>query len=451
MTPTFEPGAWRARLFAAVLGVVALTLAALPRSALAIDIQRFTTPGGVHVWLVEESTVPLITVNFAWRGGAAQDDPERPGIANLLSAMLDEGAGEMDARGFQERMEALAMRMSFDAGRDAFFGEFRTLVETRDEAFDMLRLAVNEARFDSDALERMRERILTGIRDNEANPRNVMARTFANAVFGNHPYGRAVEGTADSVAAITADDLRAYVERVFARDNLTISVVGAIDEKTLTPLIDSVFGGLPNGARLAGIPDAIIPDKPFERSAELDVPQTVIQFGRIGMMRDDPDFIPAFVMNHILGGGAFSSRLYEEVREKRGLAYSVYSYLRPMDHSALILGGVATANPRAGEAIEVVREEIRRMAQEGPTEEELASAKAFLKGSYALRFDTGDKISGQLLMVQLEELGHEYFSNRNDLIEAVTIDDVRRAAERVLGDGEVFVITVGQPVAGSGG
>ncbi len=451
MTDVSPLRAGHARWIAAWFGFFVLAIAALPRPALAIDIQRFTTPGGVHVWLVEEATVPLITVNFAWRGGAAQDDAARPGIANLLSAMLDEGAGDLESRAYQKRMEALAMRMSFDAGRDAFFGEFRTLVETRDEAFEMLRLALNEPLFEADALERMREQILTGIRDNETNPRNIMARTFSTVVFGDHPYGRAVEGTAESVAAITADDLRGYVARVFARDNLTISVVGDIDQATLTPLIDAVFGGLPASADLAAVPDIAVPAEPFVHSTELNVPQTTIQFARPGLMRDDPDFIPAFVLNHILGGGAFSSRLYEEVREKRGLAYGVYSYLYPLDHAALFVGGLATRAERADEAIAIVREEVRRMAQEGPTEEELAGAKAFLKGSYALRFDTGNKISGQLLMVQMEKLGHEYFTNRNDLIEAVTIEDVRRAAERLLGDGEVFIVTVGQPVDGSDG
>ncbi|MCC0015873.1 MAG: insulinase family protein [Rhodobiaceae bacterium] len=434
-----------------VAAVFALVSLAHPRSAAAVEIQRFTTSAGINVWLVEEATVPLITLNFAWHGGAAQDAPGKAGTARFLTYMMDEGAGDMNAKAYQERMEALAMRMSFNAGRDAFYGELRTLVETRDDAFEMLRLAINETRFDADAFARMRDQILTGLRDEENDPDTILARTWSEAVFANHPYGRPVEGTIDSVSAIAADDLRDYKDRTFARENLVIGVVGAIGRETLEPLIDKVFGGLPLEPELARIPDAIIPDASFLRLAELDVPQTVIQFARPGLLRDDPDFIPAYVLNHILGGGSFSSRLYDEVREKRGLAYSVYSYLYPLDHAGLFVGGLATRAERAQEAVDIVRTEIARMADDGVTEEELASAKAFLKGSYALRFDTGDKIAGQLVQIQLEDLGADYIDKRNAMIEAVTMGDLKRAARRLLGDGKVFVVAVGRPTLKTGG
>lgn len=430
---------------ALALSLLAFVCILIPRTASAVEIQRFTTPGGINVWLVEENTVPLITMNFAWRGGATQDPGGKAGVASFLTVMMDEGAGDMDSRAFQEREEALAMRMSFNAGRDTLYGEFRTLVETRDESFEMLRLAINEARFDEAAFARMREQILTGLRDSENDPQTILGRAWGEAVFSNHPYGRPVDGTVDTVSEITIGDLRDYRARIFARDNLVIGVVGAIDQKTLAGLVDEVFGGLPLNAQLTKIPDAIIPDKPFLRTAELDVPQTVIQFGRPGLLRDDADFIPAYVLNYILGGGSFSSRLYEEVREKRGLAYSVYSYLYPLDHAGLFVGGLATRAERAQEAIDIVRSEITRMAKDGPTEEELASAKAYLKGSYALRFDTGDKIADQLVQIQLENLGYDYFDKRNAMIEAVTMEDLKRAAKRLLDGGDVFVIAVGRP------
>ncbi|MFN0262573.1 M16 family metallopeptidase [Tepidamorphus sp. 3E244] len=433
----------------ALATVLAGGLLALP--AQAVEIQRFQTPGGIQVWLVEENTVPLITVNFAWRGGAAQDPSGKPGVSNFLTVMMDEGAGTLDAREFQEREELLAMRMSFNAGRDAYYGEFRTLVETRDEAFEMLRLAINEPRFDDDAFQRMREQLLSGLRDEETDPGTILSRTWGNAVFGNHPYGQPVDGTLASVGAISVEDLRAFRDRNFARDNLVVGVVGAIDKDTLAEKIDSVFGGLPHNAQLKPIPDAVLPDNAFLQLAELDVPQTSIQFGRPGLLRDDPDFIPAYVLNHILGGGSFSSRLYEEVREKRGLVYSVYSYLYPLDHAGLFVGGLGTGAERAQEAVDLVRSEVARMVEDGPTEDELAQAKAFLKGSYALRFDTGDKIAGQLVQLQLEELGADYFDKRNDMIEAVTMEDVQRAATRLLGNGDLFFVAVGRPTIKSGG
>lgn len=427
-----------------VLAVATLATAAV-RPASAIEIEKVVSPGGIEAWLVSEATVPLVSMQFAFDGGAVQDPAGEPGVANLVSVLLDEGAGEIRSSEFQEKLETLAIELSFDAGRDAFYGEMQTLTENLDEAAELLRLAITEPRFDEDAIDRMKVQTISGLRRELQDPDAVAGRLWSSTVFGDHPYGRPVKGTVETVAAIDATDLRAYRDRVFARDTLKVAVVGDIDAARLAPLLDEIFGGLAAKAELAPIPEATLPDGGMRKVVEMEIPQTVIQFGRPGLKRDDPDFIPAFVVNHILGGGAFSSRLYQEVREKRGLSYSVYSYLYPLDRAALIAGGAATRNDRAAESLAVIDEEIRRMAMDGPSAEELEKAKRYLKGSYPLRFDTSTKIARQLVEIQRDELGIDYINKRNDLIDAVTIEDARRVAGRLLGDGSLYVTMVGRP------
>lgn len=433
----------------AMLATVAMATSLTLTTALpvhAVEIERVVSPGGIEAWLVSEPAVPLVSMQFAFEGGAAQDPADRPGVANLVSSLLDEGAGDIRAAEFQEQLETLAIELSFDAGRDAFYGEARTLTENLDEAMRLLRLALTEPRFDEDAVARMKAQIEAGLRREAQDPDAVAGRLWSRIVFGeDHPYGRPVKGTLETVPAITAGDLRDYHGRVFARDRLKIAVVGDIDAARLGPLLDAVFGGLAATADLVPVPEASLPAGDLTEIVEMEIPQTIIQFGGPGLKRHDVDFVPAYVVNHILGGGSFSSRLYQEVREKRGLSYSVYSYLYPLDRAALFVGGAATRNDRAAESLQIIRDELARMAEEGPSEEELEKAKRYLKGSYPLRFDTSGKIARQLVEIQREDLGFDYINIRNDQIEAVGIEDARRAARRLLDEGGLFVTLVGKP------
>jgi zinc protease len=350
-----------------VAGGMMLVLSALAANpAKAIDIQRITTPLGIEVWLVEENTLPLIAMNFAFRSGATQDPADMPGVANFLSGMLTEGAGDLNAEGFQTRLEELAVRMSFSASRDVFSGSLRTLSEQRDEAFGMLALALNAPRFDADAVERLRGQVEASIRRDLSNPNAIAGRAWSETLFPGHPYGRPVDGTMDSVATIDADALRNYHRRTLARGNLVVGVVGDISAEELKPLIDKAFGQLPEQPDFLEIANVDLPAEGFRQDIERPLPQTIIQFGMPGLERDDPDFIPAFVLNHILGGGSFTSRLWHSVREERGLAYSVYSYLNPMDYAALWAGGTATSTEQAEKALEIIRDEIAVLPKTGP-------------------------------------------------------------------------------------
>jgi zinc protease len=432
---------------ALTLAVWALAAGILP--AQAAKIERVVSPGGIEAWLVREPTVPLIAMEFAFRGGANQDPEIKPGVAYMVSSLLDEGAGPLDATAFQKQMADNAIELRFRAQRDDFMGSLRVLTDRKDTGFDLLRLALTEPRFEQDPLERVRAQILSGLRRETTNPNDIASRLWWRTAFPRHPYGRPLNGTLESVPLVAPDDLKDYVKRVFARDRLKIGVVGDIDPATLGAMLDRVFGALPAKGELATVPPAE-PEAVGRRIfVELDVPQAVLSFGGAGIARKDPDFIPAFIVNHILGGGSFTSRLYREVREKRGLAYSVYSYLLPLDETALFMGSTATRADRADETLNLIEAEIRRLAGDGPTEQELTDSKSYLQGSYALNFDTSTKIAGQLVQIQLDNLGIDYPDRRNSLIEAVTLADVKRVAKRLLDRG-ILATVVGRPQAPKG-
>ncbi len=433
-------GAARAGAFGVCLAVLG---AALPAGA--VDIQRVESPGGIEAWLVEEHSIPIIAVEIAFDGGGALDPRGKEGLANLLSGLLDEGAGDLDSQAFQGRLEELAIRLGFDSYRDTFWASLKTLTENRDEAFALLGLALTAPRFDTDAVERVRGQVLSGLRRDAEDPDEIAGRKFLATAFPYHPYGRPGRGTPESVAAITAEDLHGAVAQRFAAANVTVGVVGDIDPETLGLLLDRTLGGLPARARTATIAETRPAPVASISVVRKPVPQSVVRFGMPGLKRSDPDFYAAYLMNHVLGGGSFTSRLYGEVREKRGLAYSVYSYLSTLDRAGLVAGGVASANERVAEAIEVIRGELSRLREEGITEDELRDAKTYINGAYPLRLDSNTSIARSLVAIQLEDLGIDYMDRRSSYIDAVTTEDIRRVARRLIRPDELIIVVVGDP------
>ena len=441
------PGAWLPTATTRLAAALLLSIATPAAQASDMKLERVTSPGGIEAWLVESHANPLIAMRFAFRGGATQDDKGKEGLAYFVSAMMDEGAGDLDALAFQERAQGLAMRMDFDASRDVMLGNLQTLTVNKDAVFDLARLALTKPRFDADATERVRAQILAGLKFDEHDPETVASLAWDRLAFRGHPYGRPIKGTLQSIAAISRDDLKSYVDRMFARDKLVISVVGDIDAATLGQALDHIFGPLPAQSELAAVADANPPLGPTQEIIEMDVPQSVAQFGHRGIARKDGDFIAAYVLNYVIGGGGFSSRLMEEVREKRGLAYSVHSNLYPYEHGAIFVGNVATKNEEVGQSLEVIESELRRVAEQGPTAEELTNAKSYLTGAYALRFESSSSIASQLLAIQIEDLGIDYVNRRNKLVEAVTLEDIKRVAKRLIEADRLITTIVGKPVA----
>jgi len=411
----------------------------------AVSVERVVSPGGVEAWLVQDHSNPIIDMEIAFRGGAAVEAPARPGLAHMVSGLLDEGSGPYDSQTFQAKLEDLAVELSFDAGRDTFRGHLKTLADKRDTAFGLFRLALTQPRFDKEPVERIRGQIQAGLAHQRQSPEHVAALEWFKTAFAGHPYAQPTDGTPDSIKVITADDLRGYVRSHLARDVLVVSVVGDITAAQLAPLLDTTFAALP--ARAAAVQVAeIAPKAPGGVTViARDNPQSVATFGAQGLKRADSDWYAAYVMNYILGGGGFSSWLTEEVREKRGLAYSVYSYLQPMTHAGVIVGGVATENARLAESIALIKEQFARMRDQGPSEQQLNDAKTYLVGSFPLQLDSTTGVANLLTAVQLDHLGIDYLDRRNALIGAVTLDDVKRVARRLLDPAALSFVVVGKP------
>jgi zinc protease len=359
--------------------------------------------------------------------------------------LLDEGAGDLDAEAFHRALDDHAIRLSFKAERDDFGGHLQTLSRHTAKAFELAALAVNAPRFDVEPLERVRGQVNAMLKRESKDPDAMAAQAWRRAAWPGHPYSRASRGELGEVDAVTREDLVAMHKKLLARDTLKIAVVGAIDATTLGGYLDAVFAGLPQKAALTPVPAIEVSGLGQRIVVDFDVPQANIRFGRPGLARRDPDYISAMVVNHILGGGSFTSRLFQEVREKRGLTYSVYSTLTTADSSPSLIGATSTKNERAGEALAVIEAECHRLALEGPTEDELDKAKKFIIGSYALRFDTSTKIAGHLQQLQREGFDAGYLDRRNAEVAAVTLEDARRVAKRLIADGRLLVAIVGRP------
>jgi zinc protease len=424
------------------LGILVFAAATPAR---AVEVQRVVSPGGIEAWLVEDHTLPIIALSFSLPGGAATDPAGKEGLANMVSGLLDEGAGDLDSQTFRRRLEDQSISLGFSASQDTFSGNLRTLTRNRDEAFDLFRLALTEPRFDDEPIERIRAQILTGIASAQNDPGDIARRTFWSANFPDHPYGRRSRGVPESVSAITKTDLVTFVRRRLARADMAIGIAGDISAVELAPLLDSTFGALPERSEAFTIAEGEPAALGEVFVVEHDVPQSTIVFGHRGLPRDDPDYYAAYLLNHVLGGGSFTSRLYEEVREKRGLAYSVYSYLLPLDHTALWLGGAATENGAVGQSIEVIRAEWERLRETAITEEQLTAARDNITGSFALRFSNTAAIANMLTAIQRQDLGIDYINERNGFFDAVTLEDVRRVAQKLLDPKALTIVIVGKP------
>jgi zinc protease len=415
-------------------------------SAQAMNIQKVVSSKGIEAWLVEDHTLPLLALQFGFPGGTSQDRAGKEGVAYFVSGMMDEGAGDLKSEAFQERVEDLAIDFSFDASRDAFTGGLKTLTKNRGEAFRLLKLALTQPRMDQDAVDRVREQITASIKMDAEDPEKLASAAWFKLVFDGHPYANPVKGTTESIASVTPQDLKDYVRATFSRERLNVAVVGDINAEELKKALDEVFGDLPEKSQLRNVPEAEWRTQASSQVIQLAVPQSVVTFGQPGPKRKDPDFTAAYILNYIIGGGGFSSTLMQEVREKRGLAYSVYTYLYPLDRAGILLGGVATKNEAVAQSISVIQEELARIANNGPTPDELENAKRYLTGSYALRFDSSVKIANTLLWIQIEELGIDYIDKRNAVVDAVSLDDVKRVAAKLIKPGNLVITVVGQPV-----
>lgn len=428
-----------ARIAATLLACVL----ALPASA-TIEIEEVTSPGGIDAWLVEDASIPFVALEFWFVGGSALDPAENRGATYLMTGLLEEGAAEMDAQGFAAAVEGLAASFEFDSYRDAVVVSAQMLTQNRDEAAALLRAALTEPRFDEAALERVRAQVVSIIEGNARDPGEIASSTFNAMAYGDHPYGAPQEGTLETVAALTRDDILSAHRAALTRERVVVGAAGDITPEELGQLIDGILGALPAEA----------PPRPGPAGFALEggatvvdfpSPQSVAFFGHAGIARDDPDFFPAFVLNEVLGGGGFRSRLMEEVRVERGLTYGIGTSLSLADLSPTLLGQFSSSNALVGEAIEVVRGQWAEIAANGITQDELDAAVRYMTGAYPLRFDGNGRIAGILAAMQSDGMPVDYIENRNDYVSAVTLEDVNRVAARLLRPEALHFVVVGQP------
>jgi len=416
---------------------------ALPAQA-ELNIKEVTSPGGITAWLVEDHTIPFTALEIQFRGGTSLDSPEKLGAVNLMTALIEEGAGDMDSQAFAEARDGLAANFSFEAGGDSVGVSVRFLTENRDPAVALLREALVNPRFDQDAVDRVRGQVLSILRSDEKDPGTIAGNTFDKLAFGNHPYGAPDDGTIETVTALTRDDILASYKGALAGDRIYVAAAGDITAAELGPLLDRLFGDLPaTGAALPPRAEWLLP--PGQSVVDFPTPQSTVLFGHVGVPRDDKDFFAAFLLNEVMGGGRFTARLMSEVREKRGLTYGIGTYLVPMDQSEMLLGQFSASNDKVAEAIDVIRAEWSRIASEGITPDELAATKTYLTGSYPLRFNGNSPIARILVGMQMEGLPIDYAVTRNAQIEALTMDDIKRVAQRIFLPEALHFVIVGQP------
>lgn len=431
------------RAFWFPLAAVAVMLAALPARA-DVDIQDVTSDSGMEAWLVEDHSLPFVALELRFRGGASLDAPSKRGAVNLMTALLEEGAADMDARAFARARDGIGARFSYEAGDDAVSVSARFLTENRGEAVDLLRASLEAPRFAKTAIERVRRQVVSIIRSDRQDPQTIARDAFAEHVYGDHPYASPDTGTPESVSALKRADIVAAHRAAIARDRVHVSAAGDITAEELATLLDDLLGGLPaEGAPLPGAAEPALSGG--VQVVEYETPQSTAIFGQPALDREDPDFFAAYILNHIIGGGGFESRLMQEVREKRGLTYGVQSYLVNRANADIWMGSVSSANDRVAKAIEVIRTEWAALREGGVTAEALEDAKTYITGAYPLRFDGNAAIARITAGMQMRGMPKDYIATRNDRMNAVTLADVNRVAKDLMQPDKLTFVVVGQP------
>lgn len=423
--------------------IMCLCFIFVPRAS-AFEIKKVTSTTGINAWLVEDHKNPLITMQFVMKGGSSADPKNKGGLAYLVSGLLDEGAGDMDSKSFQTFLEKNSISLSFSTRMDTFSGTLTTLTETKEEAFKSLALALTVPRFDEDPITRVKSQILASLRASKESPNKIAGRLWWQLAFPNHAYGRSKKGSASSIENITREDMRQFVKRTFTKDNITISVVGDITPEELSNVLDDVFSDLPESFLGEKIRDGVIKNQGQTVIIEREIPQSVVIFGSNGIKRGDPDWYAASILFEILSGG-FGSRLTEEIREKRGLTYGVSAYPLPLEKAGIIVGSVSTVNNRVAESIRLIKDIWQKFGDDGPTLEEMRNAKDYINGSFALRFTNSKSIAGVLNAVQRFDLGVDYLKSRSELINSVTLRELKRVAKRLFEANALTFAIVGQP------
>lgn len=410
-----------------------------------LDIQEVKSSNGLTAWLVEDHTLPLISFKFFFKGaGALNNSAEQQGLSRLLSNTLDEGAGDLDSQSFQKNLSDNSVSLSFLSGRDNFGGTVKTLSRNKETAFDLLKKALNEPRFDAEPIERMKQANLSRIKNSQANPNWIAARLMNDVSYENHPYALNSGGTLSSLPAITADDLKEYKNQQLTQNRLVVGVFGDITKEELATLLDDIFGDLPKEAPKDTAEKIDIQNGGKTYLYQKDIPQSIIMMTMPSIDQNDPDYYALQIMNHIFGGSGFGSRLTEEAREKRGLTYGIFSGINNYDYAKALSISTSTQNSTVTEMMNVIDTEIKALPEDD-LQEEIVKAKAYLIGSLPLSLTSSDNVSSILAAMQLNDRPIDYLDQYAANLNKVNEDDVKNIARKLLDPTKTVTVIVGKP------
>ncbi|MEE2705024.1 MAG: pitrilysin family protein [Pseudomonadota bacterium] len=422
-----------------------ISIILLPASLSALEVVEVKSPGGIKAYLSEDHSNPLIALSIQFRGGSSSDSTRKIGISQMVSGLLDEGAGEFDSFSFRSKLENLSIRLSFDSSVDFFSGQMETLTENAEEAFNLLSLSLKSPRFDAEPIERIRRQILVSILRESESPNRIASKVMFSKLFPEHPYGFPRNGTKKTINNITREDLVNFVNTRFAKDRLIIGVAGDITPEELEKVLDKTFGFLPDTLSSDWLKESVKPKFFGTVVIDKDIPQSTLYLAKEGISRNNKDWYAALLANHIFGGGSFTSRLMKEVRVKNGLAYSVSSALFPFVASDLLVASAGTRNTSAKKSLEIIIDEWSKFGASGPTDFEVQEAKKYLKGSWPLRFTSTQSIARTLVSIQRDNLGINYIKLRNNYIDSVNLQDIRRVAKDLYDINKLSIVVVGKP------
>ena len=433
-------GFFSALLLCLVALTLPLSLSAGPK------IQTWQTSNGAKVLFVPAPEIPMVDVRVVFDAGSARDG-DKPGVASFTNSLLSQGAGEWSAQQIAERLENVGAKLELGSLRDMAWVSLRTLTEpaAMDAALQTMAAVLAVPRFATEDVERERQSILASLLQDEQSPGDVGQKALYLKVFGKHPYAEDPKGTRESVNKIQRDDLIATHRRLYVARNAVVAIVGAVPRKQAEAIAEEVTKGLPAGAHAPPLPDVPPLTQASEINLEFPSTQAHIYIGQPGMKRSDEDYFPLYVGNHVLGGSGLVSLLSKEVREKRGLSYSVYSYFLPMRQTGIFMLGLQTKNAQAQEALQVVDQTLRRFIEQGPTEEQLKAAKQNLTGGFPLRISSNDKIVEYLAVIGFYDLPLDYLDTFNDKVEAVTVAQIRDAFQRRIHPDDMVTVLLGRP------
>ncbi|MEE2694983.1 MAG: pitrilysin family protein [Pseudomonadota bacterium] len=414
------------------------------QSVNSFEFQKLKTESGIEFWFVEDKSIPIVSLSYSFKGGASLDHDNKAGISNLMTSLMDEGTRNLSASEFKDLMKINGMKMYFSTEKDRIDGVFQIITSQIDDGFSLFYEALNHPRFDEREIEKIKKQIEASIRIDESDIPKIASDKFNHFFFNKHSFSRKVKGTLDSITRISKDDLISFHKEAFTRNNLNIGVAGNVSERQIKKYVEMVFGKLSNAGESRRL-ETFPPMPSGKEFYKIETPQTTVLFGHSGLSRNDKNFFAIRIANYVLGGGGFQSRLYKNIREKRGLVYSVYSYLLSYQNDGVIIGGFRTRNKSVTETIKRVRDEWKKIERKGITKNELDDAKAYYNGSFTRNFTSTLSIAKLLQIVQYYNLGENYFEERKELIDSLKLDEINNLISEFFKSEELFFMIVGDP------